>query len=154
LSLLGSAFPATLSGLCTRTPLQSTGSLRRELAWTTELLLHCQKQLNIFLQASALFERHLLIGDFKKARATIVELTKSLGWSLWAVQSELLVADLEEGISGNRGKLAEIFQTSSRVVKIFAYFFSLRVEASSSATSYDTDILNHLSRAEATPRVD
>jgi len=154
LLLLGNAFPQTLSGLCAHTPLRSTGSLKRELVWTTEILLHFSKQLNVFLQASACIERHLLVGDFGAARAAIAELTGSLGWSLWTVQSELLLADLREGISGNRGKLAEIFQASSGIVKIFAYFSSLREEASLSAASYDAAISNYLSRAETTPHVD
>src|ERR1043166_6575938 len=62
--LLGHPFPQSVSPLYDHVPLPSTGSLRRELLWATEILLQFPKHLNEFLQASALIEKHLFVGDF------------------------------------------------------------------------------------------
>ena len=135
--LLGHPFPSNLIALYSDIPLPSTGSLHRELRWTTEVVLHFAEQLNEFLRASAHIERYLFTIDYNAARAAIAALTKSLGWSLWTIQSDLLLADLEGGIASNRGRLSEILDRSSELLKLVAYFYSLRTDSSLSAASYD-----------------
>ena len=152
--LLGDPFPQTFSTLCTHVPLRSTGSLIRELFWATEIIVQFSKQLNNFLTVSRRIEKYLLLADFNSARAALLELTVSLGWSLWAIQSQLLLADLEGGISGNRAKLVEFFKTADPLLQALAYFFSLRAEGSSSAASYDAAISNYLSRTDPSAQHD
>lgn len=146
--LLGHPFPKSLSTLGAHVPLDSTGSLSQELHWATEILLQFPKQLNSFLQASTRIERYLFLEDFDAARTALVDLTASLGWSLWAVQSNLLLADLEGGIANNRAELAKIFKTLSPLLRSLAYFSSLRAEGSSSAASYDAAISDYFSPAD------
>ena len=101
-------------------------SLERELMWGKIVLKVCAHIINTFQKYRKQFENYLLLGKYSNARETLAQLNNECGYSLWAMEQEFLLNELEHGLEANKKFQERLnLQEGSLWIKIFADFFSL-----------------------------
>lgn len=123
-------FPETYSKLRTERLVHFTqGSIEKELAWGRALFLACYNVISEFQKERNRFENYVLLGDYEAARECIEKIKKEFGCSLWSMEQEFLLFELQEGLEANKKFLNELNSClNSAWVKGFAEFFSMKAE--------------------------
>lgn len=82
--------------------------LNTELSWAIFSLSLYKNEIIKFCEIKKNYESHLLVGNYLDATNSLELIKETCGYSLWLAQNELLLAQLNDGFKGNRGKLKEI----------------------------------------------
>ncbi len=118
-----------------------TESVTTELIFCLGLFSSYASQLNGFIKKALLFERALLKGDYLEARSYHNQLIDQFGYSLWSIETELLLGELEQGIKGNRQVLSSIQEQDTPVgVQFLASYLTQRIETDLPIPVYETSL--------------
>lgn len=126
--------------------------LNGELNWVIALALNGRAKLGRILGLKSEFETLLFCGSFVEARAKLQAVTEGYGYSLWAVESELLLVELEQGAAARQQLLAEILgRASASLTRVAITFVGMRLREEVSAAQFDRDVLAFLKTLSDAP---
>ena len=112
-------------------------SLEKEILWGKILLKSCADVLNKFLSYRRVLENDLLQGNYLQARNILEQIKKECGHSLWAMDQEFLLNELEEGLEANKKFQEQLnSQMCTKITRYFADFFSLKAEKNLNRSQY------------------
>lgn len=149
---LGSPTPKTYGDLATAPVLPFTDSLDNELVWACAAASRFSTHVSAFLKAQEQLDRLLVTGAYGEAALLLPEMFEQAGASLALLRSALLVADLSDGLRGNRITLQRLAGASTPAVfRIFAGFLSQRAEKNLSSVNYDKEVDSFCRRHVSTP---
>ncbi|MEZ6138275.1 MAG: hypothetical protein R3C53_25615 [Pirellulaceae bacterium] len=141
--LVGELFPQALKSLRLKHTSPCT-ELASELRWLTAIFLRHKERLEQWVSLRRDFERSMVSGDYPKARVQLSEAELRFGKSIWAIESELLLAECSEGIEGNRITLHRITSEAPNWIAVLATFLSERVETALAPVEYEAVVQSHL----------
>jgi tetratricopeptide (TPR) repeat protein len=141
--LVGELFPQALKSLRLKHTSPCT-ELASELRWLTAIFLRHKERLEQWVSLRTDFERSMVSGDYPKARVQLSEAELRFGKSIWAIESELLLAECSEGIEGNRIALHRITSEAPNWIAVLATFLSERVETALAPVEYEAVVQSHL----------
>ncbi len=130
--------PRSLSELAVHSDHLPVGSLEDELNWEIGVVGINRSSIAVFLGRKAEFENQLWKGEATLAQVTLAELVAQHGWSLWALEATLLLAQLQGGSERRQQVLRDL--TSDDVpplIKVFGAVVGERIAGDISAALYD-----------------
>ena len=115
-----------------------TDDLQRDLDWMTLSIIRYAKEISMFLQKEASFQKAFLLGNYKQATDELESITVDFGQSLWALEKSFLLAEYASGLETNKKLLTQILgdETNDVLLRFLAEYLSLRCEAKLSAENY------------------
>ena len=114
-------FPQALKSLRLKHTSPCT-ELASELRWLTAIFLRHKERLEQWVSLRTDFERSMVSGHLPKARVQLSEAELRFGKSIWAIESELLLAECSEGIEGNRIALHRITSEAPNWIAVLGTF--------------------------------
>ena len=105
-------------------------------------------EINLFLTYKEIYEKALIIGDYKEAENYISKIEKEICFSLWTLENRFVLKELSGNASENKELLSEfnIINKSETLTKRVVHYLSLRAEHSLSINRYINDLETALSR--------
>ncbi len=124
---------------------QSAGTAH-ELRWMTALLLAHQEQVRSYIRLRSEFLTALLVGDYTASEYALAKCTRTHGFSLWSIQSRLLLAEQTGGTRENRRYFTEIQKLLPvGFPQYLTVYLSYRTERTTSNHSYEASLRDSLS---------
>lgn len=128
--------------------------IKKELFWGKTFILSFAKKINEFQKERKSFENSILLGEYEKAREKIEEMKKQFGCSLWSMEQEFLLCELQFGLEANKKFLNELDSCLvSSWVKGFADFFSMKAERNLNIGQYRARIDRRLRKLNEAAKV-
>ncbi|MFI4912467.1 MAG: hypothetical protein ACIAQZ_12440 [Sedimentisphaeraceae bacterium JB056] len=116
-----------------------TGDLEKELNWIGFIILKHADVINKYLRLKNQYEKAVLTGEYAIAKEIIQDILKSFGFSLWAINELLFIAESCGGLKENREVLQTISEKCGNSIKILLSFCSSRIETANSWSNYNKD---------------
>lgn len=130
-------FPQEYSQLFVKRMQYAHCSLTREIVWGKILLKSCGNIINQFLTYRKKFENAMLHGNYDQARQILKKIKRECGCSLWAMEQEFILNELEEGLEANKKFQEQLnSQMCTNVIRTFADFFSFKAEKNLNNSQY------------------
>ena len=122
-------------------------SLEQELNWGKNLLCLHADILASFLKRKSQFENLVMQGHYPKAREELNAIQTECCFSLWGLEQEFLLQELEGGLEATKKFQNDLsFGCSDNWMNCFASFFSLKVERNLNNSQYSQRIQKALKR--------
>jgi hypothetical protein len=152
--LLFSPFPEGWARLARSPTLLSPGSLEVELHWEAAIILQYSNKIAQFLLLKRRFENALFLNDYSVASAVLNQLHDTLGYSIWSMAAALLLAQLTQGLEGNKTLRKYLLTQTVGLPPLIAHCLSLRTEEDVSPGNYDSSITEIFNSADKGPALE
>jgi len=93
--LYGQPLPGTISEISVSKQSPFCKELKAEVDWVLLSIRKYKAELSIFLNYKKEFENAFLIGDYESASKTLDYCIKDLGYSIWAINSRMLLHEYQ-----------------------------------------------------------
>lgn len=112
--------------------------LRREIHWACCVCHLLSDYLNPILQLRYEYFQLLMTGQYNECQVKLRQISNKYGFSIWMLRSEPVIAQLNEGLAGNKRWLRTLHlsNTNDRV-KYLAHGFSFLAEDTTSVVVYE-----------------
>ncbi|MBC6700103.1 hypothetical protein [Hymenobacter sp. BT190] len=126
-------FPSNVSLLTVSAPL-ATVDLEKELLWTASYLKCHYQKLNIFINLSESFNKHILHGNYDECEHILNEIEQHFGYSYWYIKNKIAFLQASKGLEPQKSFSAYVRLKSNRnsATYLFAHYISYRNEPSTS----------------------
>ena len=135
-NLLGEPFPEQTRSFAQPLPTPCAKNIKSELMWSAASFMRYSSSLNSLLALVRKFETSIILNDLEKAKELLAAIRSSYGISLWFIKMDLLLAEMDTGLKGNRSAKKALAEKSPNLILIFLHFFSHQSEISLSAEEY------------------
>ena len=131
-------FPQTYGQLrMSRLTYHTESTLEKELEWGKNIFISCAEQIDAFQSERKEFENYMLLGSYKNAKESIERIKKAFGCSLWSMEQEFLLYELQNGLEANKEFLNELnLVLTNSWTLAFADFFSMKAERNLNISQY------------------
>lgn len=128
--------------------------LKKELLWGKILLKSCAEKITLFAEDKRKFENCILLGKYSDAKNILVHIKELCGCSLWSMEQEFLLCELESGLQANKNLQNQLnLKIRSSWVKSFADFFSLKAEKNLNANQYRARVIRRLKKLKKEAKI-
>lgn len=127
--LFSSPVPKDYLDIRKKSTLFYSSSFNKELEWCIYSILKYKELIGVFINERKEYEKALLLGKYELSRSILSRINSQVGSSLWAVESEFLLNELEGGFTQNLEFLSKFCGDETDVyLLILAQFYSRKSE--------------------------